>query len=377
MDGAGWGGSEVLWFETAKRLAADGHRVYASVAYWPQPRGALAKLRSAGIEVWERPKSPVPLWLKALGKAGLDIPDAIVRRRGRRWLASTRADLVCVSNGDVAAGADWLADCHALGLPCVNVAHANHEQYWPADDRALELCGIFSAARRCFFVSDGNLKLFEKQIAQRLPNAEIVRNPFNMRWDAECPWPQSEPEAWKLACIGRLEPYPKGQDLLIEVLARPEWRERSISLSIYGQGPWGKSLERLAALHGVADRVRFCGHVEDIEAVWAKHHGLIVPSRFEGLPLVIVEAMLCARPVIATDVAGHRELIDDGVTGFIADAPTVPLLAAAMERAWSARGPWRAMGEEAGRRVRTRVPKDAPAVFAARLHALAAQGAGP
>jgi glycosyltransferase involved in cell wall biosynthesis len=373
MYGHAWGASEMLWSDTAERLAHDGHRVDASVAHWPRQRPALAKLSNAGVGVWERPPSLVPLWLKALQKAGAGVPDDMLRKPLRKWLASTRADLVCVSNGDVASGADWLAVCERLGLRYVNVAQANHEQFWVPDEGAAELRRVFSAACKCFFVSEGNLKLFEKQIAQRLTNAEIVRNPYKVPWDVDCPW-NAEPEIWNLACIGRLEPYPKGQDLLIEVLARPEWRERPLSVSIYGEGAWAQTLERLAALHGISDRVRFCGYVDDIRAVWATHHALVVPSRFEGLPLVVVEAMLCSRPVIATDVAGHGELIDDGITGFLAEAPTVPLLAAAMERAWNRRGEWRTMGEAASRRVRERVPRDPPGTFASRLVALAAQG---
>jgi glycosyltransferase involved in cell wall biosynthesis len=374
MNGAAWGGSEVLWSEAALRLARAGHRVYASVSYWPHPREALGKLRAAGVEVWERPASAVPLWLNVLKNAGLALSDRLARRPMRRWLASTSANLVCISNGDVASGADWLAECQDLGLRHANLAQANHEQWWCSDDQTSTLRRIFSAAHACFFVSEGNLKLFEKQLAQRLPNAEIVRNPFNVSWDAQCAWPEGPPDVWKLASVGRLEPYAKGQDLLIDVLSRPEWRDRSLSISIYGQGQWEQTLSRLAQLHEVGDRVRFCGHVEDVEKIWSTHHALILPSRFEGLPLVLVEAMLCGRPVIATDVAGHGELIDEGVTGFLADAPTTPLVAAAMERAWIRRDDWRSMGEEASRRVRTRVPQDPAAVFMSRLLTLAGGG---
>ncbi len=51
--------------------------------------------------------------------------------------------------------------------------------------------------------------------------------------------------------------------------------------------------------------------------IWAANHLLVMPSRFEELPLAMVEAMLCARPVVATDVAGHKEIIEEGVTGFL------------------------------------------------------------
>jgi glycosyltransferase involved in cell wall biosynthesis len=370
MSGYGWGGSENLWAQTAKRLAGEGHQVYASVVRCGGPRPELAKLRASGVTVSERPQSLVPIWAKVAQKLGLTLSQKVLRSGPRRWLAAIRPDLVCVSNGDVAYGTDWLRDCQALGIGCVNVAQANHEQYWPADDLADELRRVFMAAQRCFFVSEGNLRLFEKQIAQSLPNAEVVRNPFNVRWDAQCPWPSGS-QVWQLACIGRLEPYAKGQDLLMEVLSRAEWRERAISVSIYGQGPFETSLRRLAEHHGLSGRVRFCGHVDDVEAVWAGHHALIMPSRYEGLPLVMVEAMLCARPVIATDVAGHRELIDEGVTGFLAEAPTTHLLAAAMERAWNRRAEWQSMGAEASRRVRQRVPRDPAGIFATRLLELA------
>ena len=56
--------------------------------------------------------------------------------------------------------------------------------------------------------------------------------------------------------------------------------------------------------------------------IWAEHHALVLPSRFEGMPLVVVEAMLCGRPCIVTDVGGNAELIRDGINGFLAKAPT-------------------------------------------------------
>jgi Glycosyl transferases group 1 len=57
-----------------------------------------------------------------------------------------------------------------------------------------------------------------------------------------------------------------------------------------------------------------------------------MPSRYEGLPIVIVEAMLCERTVVATNVAGHSEVIEDGISGFLAHAPTVASVAKALER---------------------------------------------
>ena len=96
------------------------------------------------------------------------------------------------------------------------------------------------------------------------------------------------------------------------------------------------TIERLVLRLGLTDRVVFAGHAA-VEDIWASNHLLVLPSRYEGLPLVLVEAMLCGRPVVATEIAGHPDLIEEGITGFLAEAPTVSSLLKALERFWARR----------------------------------------
>jgi glycosyltransferase involved in cell wall biosynthesis len=116
--------------------------------------------------------------------------------------------------------------------------------------------------------------------------------------------------------------------------------------------------------------VNFLGHQSDIEKVWSSHHALVLPSRQEGMPLVVVEAMLSGRPCIATDVGGNRELICDGVNGFLAKAPTVELLDEAMNRAWENRSRLKEMGEKAAYDVRQWVSPDPTGDFVRDLRSL-------
>jgi glycosyltransferase involved in cell wall biosynthesis len=120
----------------------------------------------------------------------------------------------------------------------------------------------------------------------------------------------------------------------------------------------------------LGDAIKFREYSEDVEQIWRDHQGLILPSRYEGAPLVVVEAMLCNRICVATDVGRNRELIDDDETGFIAAAPTPQFLDEALERAWHKRTAWREMGQLAGQRIRQRYGEDPISDFRERLLSL-------
>jgi glycosyltransferase involved in cell wall biosynthesis len=123
----------------------------------------------------------------------------------------------------------------------------------------------------------------------------------------------------------------KGQDLLLRVLARERSRTRPVSVTFYGSGHQREGLEGMAQQLGLTN-VTFAGFVRDIAAIWTDHHALVLPSRCEGLPLVLVEAMLSGRVAIVTDVGGSSEVIEDNRTGFLAAAATEDSLDEAMER---------------------------------------------
>jgi glycosyltransferase involved in cell wall biosynthesis len=86
------------------------------------------------------------------------------------------------------------------------------------------------------------------------------------------------------------------------------------------------------------------------------------------------EAMLCGRPCIVTDVAGHAELVRDGVNGFLAKAPAVGCLDETMNRAWENRGRLEEMGRTAAEDVRLWVSAYPAEDFVRELEALVERG---
>ncbi|HJP92408.1 MAG TPA: glycosyltransferase [Pyrinomonadaceae bacterium] len=239
------------------------------------------------------------------------------------------------------------------------------DHFWPPDKSRQYRRAIFQGAARCFFVSEHNRRLTEEQLGATLTNAEIVRNPNLVSADGPLPWPGREDECLRLACVARLYLLDKGQDILLRVLAREKWKHRNLHVSFFGQGINGEALVDLAASLGVHN-ISFEGQTDDVPGIWKIHHALILPSRAEGLPLSLVEAMMCARPVIVTRVGGNSEVVDDRVTGFLA-APDEDSLDAALEEAWARKRELSDMGRLASIRIRELVSPNPAEDFANRL----------
>jgi glycosyltransferase involved in cell wall biosynthesis len=231
----------------------------------------------------------------------------------------------------------------------------------------------FSAARRVWFVSEENRLDLQTCLAVPLPQTEVIANAYGCAYDPPDSWPQGESPAnppLRLALVSRLEIRQKGQDLLFTSLARPEWRKRPLHVTLFGGGPNEAALRARAQNLGLLN-VHFAGHADDISSVWKTHHALLLPSRFEGQSLAMIEAMLHARPVIAMPVGGVGGVVIDGRTGFVASAVTESAWNEAMERAWLRRTEWPAIGREARAHIKNIVGPDPGRALAEQIRKIA------
>lgn len=362
----GWGGSEELWSAAAAELAAAGHHVTVIKGDLGGPGPRLARLRELGCAMIDLKRLPLLPARTYEFLANIAWPAAFlilaVRLRWALWRA--KAELVIVSQGGNIDGLFHLKRVrkrgYAYGIICQKAA----EMYWPTDRYLSELQDVYRDARFAWFVSEHNRRLTEEQIGQDLPRAAVVRNPFLVPWQERRDWPDGE--GLRLACVGRLFPREKGQDIILRVLAREKWRARPVSVTFFGSGEHRRGLEETARYLGVT-KAHFGGHSDDVAAIWADHHGLLLPSHCEGLPLVLVETMISGRVPIVTRVAGNPEIVEDGVTGFLASAPTDEAVDEALERAWAARERWPDIGRAASASIRTTVPRDPAAAVAAMI----------
>lgn len=126
--------------------------------------------------------------------------------------------------------------------------------------------------------------------------------------------PPSEhaPEQMVVGSIGRLDAM-KAHDLLVRAVAQVE----GVRAVILGEGDQRSALETLAAQLGVRDRIELPGWVDQPQACLSGFDVVALPSRSEGFPLAMVEAMLAARPVIATRVGSMPEAVIPHQTGLL------------------------------------------------------------
>lgn len=184
-------------------------------------------------------------------------------------------------------------------------------------------------------------KSIEQKIADEHRTGAPVRLIYNgvdlQRYDNQeacCTLPEEygmEPGSQIVGVVARLEPE-KGHQTLIEAWPNVLRKVPSAYLLIVGEGSRRDFLEQWAAAHKVAHRVIFTGRRDDIPAVTAALDVAVLPSWREAQGLSILEAMALSRPVVASDVGGIPEMVEDGVTGLLVEHDNPVALADAIVR---------------------------------------------
>jgi len=122
-----------------------------------------------------------------------------------------------------------------------------------------------------------------------------------------------------IVTVGRLVEQ-KNHEMFLHAAAALSRDVPEAAFLIIGDGPLRGALEEQARRLGIADRVTFAGERHDVDEVMRQASLFWLTSRWEGMPNVVLEAMASGLPVIATDVGGTRELLQDGADGFIVPA---------------------------------------------------------
>ena len=316
----GAGGAERVATRLANEWHANGHDVTMVTFDLPgtEPFFAL----DPGVSLRELAAS-ASSGLKA--KLGTNIARVA---RLRSALRELRPDVVVAFMTEANVVALWAS--RGLGIPVV-ISERNQPER-PGLGRAHKL------ARRLTYPMARALVVQTDAIAAwgrahfRIP-VHVIPNPVRLgagdarREDGEVQW---------LASLGRLT-HQKGFDILIKSFAAVAGRHLKWRLVIYGEGPDRALLERLRNDSGSPDRILLPGLTKDAAEVLSKASLFVLPSRFEGYPNALLEALAQGLPVIATACPGGTvEILANGVHGMLVPANDVAAMTTALDAMLSA-----------------------------------------
>jgi glycosyltransferase involved in cell wall biosynthesis len=170
---------------------------------------------------------------------------------------------------------------------------------------------------------------------------QIVYIPGSVDTERFRPAPQRRPDPARperdIVCVARLD-YAKGVDVLLHAWGRmlrepSEWGVHlKPRLRLAGEGVCREQMERIVADLGIQDSVEFLGLRTDVVDLLQQSWGFVMPSRWEGMPNALLEAMACGLPCVATRVSGSEDIISDGINGLLVEPEQPAEMAQALRR---------------------------------------------
>ncbi|MBZ0319446.1 MAG: glycosyltransferase [Anaerolineae bacterium] len=198
------------------------------------------------------------------------------------------------------------------------------------------------------------------------------RNIFLLENAVDCeyfrPSPRSKPHTAQIqvVAVGRLVTL-KRYDVLLSAIAIVRRTIPNIKVRIVGDGPQRANLESLATELAVHDIVDFVGEQYDMSPIYQGGDIFVLTSDYEGTPNVVLEAMACGLPVIATRAGAMAKLIDNGRTGFVTDIGDVDAIATSITELASHPDQRVQMGYSARAKIEAQFSSE---TYASRLYAI-------
>ncbi len=310
------GGAERVFVEVVNALSARGHEIH--VATFDHPDQELfydvapdirIHLFGAGEPGVSTPRSNIPKIMRRIRKLAADIqPDAAA--------AFMHSTYVPVAAGLIGSGVPMILSEHTAGA---------HFAGRPLEKALTRLVQKLSFAKTVVspIIKSEHAPAFHR-------NLIVLPNPVDM--NAFAPAREIAPDK-VILCVGGLR-VEKDQESLIAAFEQIADRHPGWKLRLVGDGTTRPQIEAQIARSPVAGRIQLPGVLKDVPAEYAKAAIVAMPSRYEALPMVAIEAMASGRPVIGfSDCAGAAALIRNDVNGLLIDPANgrVTALAEALE----------------------------------------------
>jgi glycosyltransferase involved in cell wall biosynthesis len=322
-----FGGAQRVTVNIANSLAARGFEVDLVAGHL---EGEFVSLIDDTVNTVELdiPRVPAAGILAGVPKLVSYLDD---RRPGVLFASRTHTNLAAIAAGRF-AGAD------------VHVAITEHSPFGhqlTVKDRVTATLAsrVYPYADDVIGVSEGVALTVAENTAVSADGTTVLNNPIDIeaiqsgaREPVDHEW-LDDPELDPLVAVGRLKAS-KDFSTLLSAFAELHERRPATRLVIVGKGTERTSLETQAEALGIADSVAFTGYTDNPYAYMARASVFVMPSKVEGLPTVLIEALACGCSIVSTDCQyGPREILDDGSYGRLTPVGDATEMATTIEAA--------------------------------------------
>jgi glycosyltransferase involved in cell wall biosynthesis len=339
------GGSELLWIKTAEYALKKEHPVCVSVIDTHAFKNALVDLKNLGAVIYYRKTRGTPK--KFIGKIIHKIGGKLIYRKLYAKILDFKPDIICINQGN--AWQSFRQPCLLQFIDKVKKPFffINHSGGGILDKKTRRLAQkYFQKAEKVAFVAQRSIEHVERSIIQKIENAIIIRNPVNLTKHEIIPFPDFA-EGIKMACVGRLNLHTKCYQYLLEALSDARLINENWTLSLFGEGEHFGILQEYINFYKLSGKVFLRGKTDDIANVWREHHLHIISSCSESAPISLVEAMLCGRPSIITNVGGMKEWVKEDNEGYVSENNNNWILKQTVIKALNNKDKWKEMGKKA------------------------------
>ena len=320
-----YGGPDKQIVEHLIRLNKNCYRgIFASFLEDQRPNESLERAKTVGLTHRGIPMAG-PLDVRAQWKLN-------------RILQKEKVDILCV-HGYKACVMGWWAGLR-LKIPVIAFSRGyTAEDIKVAFYEWLERC-VIGKVDGIVFVSEGQKKKLESFGIQGRKNW-VVHNAVSINSIKKGEETKMRGIVFKrldipkkskmVVTAGRLSPE-KGHRFLVEAIGKLSKNVKKTFFVFCGEGPCKKDLEKQAHELGIYEQCYFLGFRHDLNEIFNAMDFMVLPSLTEGLPNVVLEAFACGKPVIATNIGGVPEVVEDGINGILIPPQRSDLLAEAIQK---------------------------------------------
>ncbi len=302
---------------------------------WKRPRALqkllyLAALLVMGWTLWRYRKRYDILHVYNLSPIAL-LAALVCRLAGKRLVIAVRS----AGSGKVAKSYDRASllagslDASTAWLQVDGRLQANGRVYVGSDIETLARIGkpvvrlarsLLQSINAVVVVLSSRMRASLAEYNFDLPGTQLIPNGVDISHFTPAPAdPTLDERAEVVICVSGMR-YEKGIDVLLHAWRLVHQQAPQARLIIVGRGSLQAQLEQMAEVLGIAESVEFTGVQSDVRGQLYRGSIAVLPSRWEGMPNAVLEAMACGMPCVATRVSGSEDIIQHGVNGLLVES---------------------------------------------------------